>query len=68
MSLAPILQDFHFLRPAWLLALPLLWGLSLWLARRHGRDGNWSRLIDPELLAGLQLEGAAARVTRSTTC
>ncbi|MDT0499236.1 VWA domain-containing protein [Algiphilus sp. W345] len=61
MSLAPMLQDFHFLRPAWLLALPLLWGLSLWLARRRGRDGDWSRLIDPELLAGLQLEGAATR-------
>ena len=35
-----LMQDFHFLRPAWLLALPLLWGLSFWLARRRGRDGE----------------------------
>lgn len=52
-----LMQDFHFLRPAWLLALPLLWGLVLWLARRRGRDGNWASLIDPELLPALRLDG-----------
>lgn len=54
------LRDFHFLRPAWLLALPLLLGLALWLARRRGGEGGWARLIDPELFASLRLEGAAA--------
>lgn len=52
-----LMQDVHFLRPAWLLALPLLWGLSFWLARRRGRDGNWAPLIDPELLPALRLDG-----------
>lgn len=40
-----LMQAFHFLRPAWLLALPVLWGLIVWLARRRGRDGDWARLI-----------------------
>lgn len=52
-----LMQDFHFLRPAWLLALPLLWILVVWLARRRGRDGDWTRLIDPELLPALRLDG-----------
>ena len=52
-----LMQDFHFLRPAWLLALPLLWGLSVWLARRRHRDGNWAALIDSDLLPALRLDG-----------
>ena len=52
-----LMQDVHFLRPAWLLALPLLWGLSISLARRRTRDGDWTRLIDPELLPVLRLDG-----------
>lgn len=51
------LHAFHFLRPYWLVALPLLWGLIGWLARQRGRDGGWAALIDPELLAGLHLAG-----------
>jgi Ca-activated chloride channel family protein len=51
-----LMQDVHFLRPAWLLTLPLLWGLSFWLARRRSRDGNWASLIDPELLPALRLD------------
>jgi Ca-activated chloride channel family protein len=54
------LRDFHFLRPAWLLALPLLWGLVAWLARRGSRDGDWSQLIDADLLPGLMLTQANA--------
>lgn len=53
-----LMQHFHFLRPAWLLALPLLWGLSLWLARRRSGDDNWTRLVDPELLPSLRLDGS----------
>ena len=52
-----LMHDFHFLRPAWLLALPLLWGLVLWLARRRGQGGDWTRLIDPDLLPALRLDG-----------
>lgn len=58
--MSAFLHNLHFLRPAWLLALPLLWGLCLWLSRRRGGDGNWSALIDGELLAGLKLEGAGS--------
>lgn len=60
--LAEAWAAFHFLRPAWLLALPLLWAAAAWLARRRARDGDWSALIDAELLAGLRLSepGAAA--------
>lgn len=56
MALNEMLQSFHFLRPLWLLALPLLWALAVWLARRRGREGNWAQLIDPVLLPGLRLD------------
>lgn len=52
-----LMQSLHFLRPAWLLALPVLWGLVFWLARRRDRDGDWTRLIDPDLLPALRLDG-----------
>ncbi len=59
------LQAFHFLRPQWLLALPLLWAAATWLAHRRARDSDWAQLIDAELLAGLRLEGAADSSGRS---
>lgn len=52
-----LMTHFHFLRPAWLLALPLLLGLTIWLARRRGQGGDWSRLVDPDLLPELRLDG-----------
>jgi len=52
-----LMQSFHFLRPAWLLALPVFWGLAVWLARWRGRGGDWARFIDPDLLPGLRLDG-----------
>ncbi len=56
------MAGFHFLHPDWLLALPPLLGLAVWLARRRGRDGAWTRLIDGELLPLLRLsEGGAGR-------
>lgn len=56
-----VLHDFHFLRPWWLLALPCLWGLVFWLARKK-RNGDWSHLIDAQLLPALRLDsGQAAR-------
>jgi Ca-activated chloride channel family protein len=51
-----LIPQLHFLRPGWLLALPLLWALSLWLARRRAGEGDWAGLIDPELLSGLRLD------------
>ena len=52
-----LMQQFHFLRPLWLLALPVLWATVLWLARRRARDGGWAGLVDPDLLPGLRLDG-----------
>lgn len=59
MSATDFIHAFHFLRPQWLLALPLLWALAAWLARRHGSDGDWSGLIDAQLLPALRLDSGA---------
>jgi len=56
MTASAILHAFHFLRPQWLLALPVLWGLVFWLARRRNLDEDWSRLIDAQLLPALRLD------------
>ncbi len=49
------LSGFHFLHPAWLLALPVLWLAALWLNARRGGDGAWSRVVDAHLLPLLRL-------------
>ena len=49
------LARFHFERPWWLLAVPLLLALALWLARRSAAGGGWSALIDAPLLEALRL-------------
>ncbi len=48
-------DEFRFLRPAWLLAVPLLLALAAWLARRRAADGSWALLIDAPLLGALRL-------------
>lgn len=60
------MSRFHFLYPYWLLALPPLVALAVWLARRRGRDGTWPRLLDGELLPFLRLSegGAGSRLGR----
>jgi Ca-activated chloride channel homolog len=56
------LTSLHFLHPAWLLALPPLLLLTLWLARSSANDGSWSRIVDPQLLPLLRVaEGRRAR-------
>ena len=59
-NLADLIRHFHFLRPWWLLALPVAWALVAWSTRRRARAGDWSQLIDADLLPGLLLEGASA--------
>jgi Ca-activated chloride channel family protein len=51
------LQSFHFLYPAWLIALVPLWASVAWIALRHARDGSWSQVIDADLLPAMRLEG-----------
>ncbi len=41
--------EFHFLRPDWLWALPLVAGLTLLLARRRLAPGSWQTVVDPAL-------------------
>ena len=53
------LQQFHFLRPAWLLALALLPPLLWWLSRRGDARHELARLADAELLPHL-LSGRGA--------
>lgn len=54
------MRHFHFLHPYWLLALPPLVALAVWLARRRGRDGGWPRLVDGDLLSLLRLSESGA--------
>jgi Ca-activated chloride channel family protein len=56
MNPAIFLQAFHFLRPWWLLALPVFLGCAFWLAKRQKRHGDWSQFIDPQLLPVLRLD------------
>ncbi len=53
---------FHFIHPAWLLALPVLLLLAAWLTRSSRSDTNWSRIVDTQLLPLLRIEaGRRAR-------
>jgi Ca-activated chloride channel homolog len=53
------LHFFHFLHPAWLLALPvLLLIVASQVLRGRGSDAAWSRLVDAHLLPLLRLAGA----------
>ena len=45
-----MLADFHWLRPAWLLAIPLVVAVAVLLARRQLGSGNWRNIIDPALM------------------
>jgi len=42
--------EFHWLRPDWLWALPLVALLSYALARRALAPGSWQRIVDPALV------------------
>jgi len=45
-----MLADFHWLRPEWLWALPLIGLMTYALARRQLAPGSWQRIIDPALV------------------
>jgi len=42
--------EFHWLRPEWLYAIPLLLVLAVLLARGKLGSGNWQSVIDPALM------------------
>jgi len=45
-----MLAEFHWLRPAWLLAVPVVVALAFLLGRRQLGAGNWRNIIDPALM------------------
>jgi Ca-activated chloride channel family protein len=55
------LRSFHFLHPAWLALLPLLWGFAAWQLLRSRREGGWSKVLDPDLLSMLRLPRVVGR-------
>ncbi|MDQ7075885.1 MAG: VWA domain-containing protein [Gammaproteobacteria bacterium] len=46
-------QEFHFLRPFWLLLLPILAGLLVWWWQHRRQAGSWSAVVEPQLLPHL---------------
>jgi Ca-activated chloride channel family protein len=42
--------DFHWIRPEWLLAIPIVVAIAVLLARRQLGAGQWRDIIDPELM------------------
>ncbi len=60
-----MLEPFHFLRPAWLLAMPMLW-LLLWLMRDAlNAHSPWRQIVDPELLPHLSSQSNTQTSGRS---
>ena len=45
-----MLQTFHFLRPEWLLAIPVLAIALLFFLQRSKQDSGWEKVCDPALL------------------
>jgi len=45
-----VLSDFHWLRPEWLLAVPLVVLTAVLLGRRRLGAGNWHDVVDPALM------------------
>lgn len=55
----PVGDGFVFLRPAWLLLLPLVVLLAWWLGRRHWQASPWTTVVDAALQAHVLAGGAA---------
>ena len=51
------MENFHFLHPWWLAALPVFWAFAAWRILRQRREGGWAGVIDPDLLPALRLPG-----------
>lgn len=59
MDLIAPFHDFHFLRPLWLFAIPVLLLALWWRARSGAAEGAWAQVIDAELLPALRLDERA---------
>ena len=58
------LDQFHFLRPWWLLVVPLALWLHFRLRRVFSAAAQWREAIAPHLLAHLMVAGRDARRMR----
>ena len=45
-----LISEFHFLRPLWLLAVPLVWWMIFMLRKKWWQKGDWDREVDSHLL------------------
>jgi Ca-activated chloride channel family protein len=56
-----MLADFHWLRPEWLWALPLVALITFAMTRRELAPGNWHRIVDPALAPYVLSRAASGR-------
>lgn len=61
--LTELTQPFHFIRPWWLVGIPVSFVAILWLWRRQAATSDWQQLINPELLRHL-IHGKPQRSSR----
>ncbi|MDP7621429.1 MAG: VWA domain-containing protein, partial [SAR324 cluster bacterium] len=45
-----LISEFHFLRPLWLLAVPLVWWMVFLLREKWWQKGDWDGEVEPHLL------------------
>ena len=45
-----VINEFHFLRPLWLIALPIFYFMIFLSYKKMFRIGNWGNLVEPHLL------------------
>jgi Ca-activated chloride channel family protein len=57
-----MLSEFHWIRPEWFLAIPVIAALIVLLLRKRLGAGNWQQIIDPQLLPYVLTEKLAGRV------
>ncbi len=56
--------DFHWLRPEWLWAIPVVIATAVLLARRQLGPGNWQRVVDSALLPFVLSDSPGGRADR----
>jgi Ca-activated chloride channel family protein len=56
-----MLADFHFLRPEWLWAVPLVIACAILLARRQLGPGSWQNVVDAALAPHVLASSAVRR-------
>ena len=58
-----MLIEFHFLRPLWLLAIPLVWWLVFRLLGKWWSTANWEKIVEPHLLQFLATTPATQKTS-----